>query len=259
MLDIMRKHAGSWLIKILLGLVIVVFILWGGYAARSRQENSVAKVGDKFISMSQFNNAYQSLTDMYRKQFGKAFSEEAMKGLNLKQQALDALITRHVLIMSAEQLGFAATPEEVQRKILEVPAFRNGGRFDQERYQAVLLNNRLTPEQFERQTWEELTIARTESFIKGRTSVSDDEVMTDYHFNNDRIRLIYALVEPKTFEDKVKADDEALQTFYKGNQNRYLEPEKRRVSYVLFNAAEAAKTETVTEEESRRYYEDFQK
>ncbi len=29
MLSLMRKHAGSWLIKVILGAIVVVFVLWG--------------------------------------------------------------------------------------------------------------------------------------------------------------------------------------------------------------------------------------
>ncbi|MBW2318129.1 MAG: SurA N-terminal domain-containing protein, partial [Deltaproteobacteria bacterium] len=29
MLHLMRKHAGSWLIKVVLGVIVVVFVFWG--------------------------------------------------------------------------------------------------------------------------------------------------------------------------------------------------------------------------------------
>jgi len=29
MLSLMRKHAGTWMIKIILGAIVVVFVFWG--------------------------------------------------------------------------------------------------------------------------------------------------------------------------------------------------------------------------------------
>ena len=44
MLSLMRKHAGSWLIKVLLGGVAITFISWGGYQMSSQRSGRAATV-----------------------------------------------------------------------------------------------------------------------------------------------------------------------------------------------------------------------
>ncbi|MBU2621139.1 MAG: SurA N-terminal domain-containing protein, partial [Proteobacteria bacterium] len=44
MLDFMRKNAGSWMIKGLLAIIVIVFVFWGVGSFRSRQANRVALI-----------------------------------------------------------------------------------------------------------------------------------------------------------------------------------------------------------------------
>jgi len=55
MLDFIRKRKQSWLIKLLLAAIVIVFILWGvgSYMGQPRQE-SVAEVTGEFISLREF-------------------------------------------------------------------------------------------------------------------------------------------------------------------------------------------------------------
>ena len=44
MLSLMRKKAGSWMIKVILALIVVVFMFWGVGSFRNRQAAVVASV-----------------------------------------------------------------------------------------------------------------------------------------------------------------------------------------------------------------------
>jgi peptidyl-prolyl cis-trans isomerase D len=101
----MRKHAGSWLIKVILGVIVVVFVFWGVGSYRSRKESRIAVVNGEVIGVEAYRNAYQQLENQYRQQLGDAMNQDLMKNLNLKEQALDQLINRRLMLQQAEQLG----------------------------------------------------------------------------------------------------------------------------------------------------------
>jgi peptidyl-prolyl cis-trans isomerase D len=256
MLDFVRKHARSWLVKVALWLIVIVFIFWGGYSYTQRHQTDLAAVGDHFITSAEFSTAYQNLVDNYRRQLGGAFSEDLVRKLNLRRQTLEGLISQYLAKKAAGDLGFTATPDEVRYRIMQFPMFQSEGRFDKSRYEAGLRQMRVTPETFEQQISDELTLMKTEAFIKGRAIVTESEILTDYHFNRDQIKLAYVLFDPKSFEDQVTVNDAALQSFYQGNQNKYMEPEKREIAYVLLNTEDMAKDFPVTDDEVKRYYED---
>ena len=54
MLQFMRKHAQSWLIKVLLGLIIVVFILYFGSSRWNEPAEALVTVNDKVITFSEY-------------------------------------------------------------------------------------------------------------------------------------------------------------------------------------------------------------
>ena len=256
MLDLVRKHAKSWLIKVALFLIVLVFIFWGGYSYKSQQESQMARVGERYISINEYHQQYQQLLEMYRRQLGKSLSEEMLQDMNLKKQAMSLLIDRYLIAAAAEQLGLAATPPEIQQQLLRYPAFQSDGQFDQKRYLFLLRQNRMSPETFEQQVGQDLSMQKVEAFIKRRALVTEAEVQDDFRFNYTLLEVAYALFDPRSFEAQVNADGKALADFYQQQQERYKEPEKRQISYVLASQDAYRAEVQVTESQIREDYED---
>ena len=70
MLDFVRKHSKSWVIKVFLWVIVIVFVGWGGYPYQTRHESDIARVGDHYISTSEYHTAYNNMVEGVRKQFG---------------------------------------------------------------------------------------------------------------------------------------------------------------------------------------------
>jgi len=256
MLDFVRKHAQSWVIKVFLWVIVIVFVGWGGYAYQTRHESDIARVGEHYISGSEYQTAYNNMVEGISKQFGGALPEDLKRSLNLKQQALDSLIQHYLILKGANSIGLAATTDEVRRKILEIPAFQTEGKFDSQHYEGLLRRMNMTPDVFEQEMSEDITTLKVQGFIKGRAVVTEDEILTDFHLNRDQIKVAYVVFDPKSFEDKVTVEEADLRTFYQNNQNRYMEPEKREIAYVLFNMEDLEKEIHPGDEEIRRYYDE---
>ncbi len=256
MLDFVRTHAKSWVIKVFLWVIVIVFIGWGGYAYQTRHESDIARVGDHYITGSEYQSAYNNMVEGVRKQFGGALPDELMRSLNLKQQALDSLIQHYLILRGANDLGLAATTDEVRRRVLEIPAFQTAGKFDPKRYEGLLRQMRMTPDVFEQQMSEEITTRKVQAFINGRVVVTEDEILTDCHLNRDQIKVAYVVFDPKSFEDKVTVTETDLRTFYQNHQDRYMEREKREIAYVLLNKEDLEKGISPSDEEIKRYYDE---
>ena len=106
MLHLMRKHAQSWLIKLALGAIVIVFIFWGVGSYRAKRGNRIAVLNGTPIVLEEFRGVYDQLLEAYRRQFGGALDEKLIQGLNLKKQALDQLINRRLLFQEATRLKF---------------------------------------------------------------------------------------------------------------------------------------------------------
>ena len=256
MLDFVRRHSRSWIIKVLLVALIIVFIGWGGYLYQTRHAGDIAVVGDHYISQEEYSNQYNNMVESIRKQFGGALPQKLMEALDIKRQALDSLIRQYLVVQGAQELGLEATPGEIRAAIMKLPAFQDQGRFDLKRYKALLWQNRLTPEGFEKQVGDDITKRKVQSFITGQAVVTEDEIQSSYHFDNDSINLAYVLFDPASFESRVKEDDSALAAFYKKNQNKYMEPEKREIAQVVLNENDIEKDIHPSESQIKQYYSD---
>ena len=121
MLRLMRKHATSWLIKVALFAIVIVFIFWGGYSYTEKKASRVAVVNGSYIGLREYQSMYNNLLEQMRRQFGKQFSSELVEALNLKGQALDRLINRRLILTEAEELNFDVSREELQDAIVGFP------------------------------------------------------------------------------------------------------------------------------------------
>jgi peptidyl-prolyl cis-trans isomerase D len=259
MLNLIRKHATSWLIKILLILVAIVFIFWGGYSYESREASRLAKVYDQFITYSEYQKAHEQMVENYRRQFGKMFSEDLLKQLDVKRQALEMLIQRQLVQHAAKELGLTASDEEVQHSILQYPVFLNEGKFEQQRYLQVLRQARMTPEVFEGEMATDLALQKVQAFIKRQASLSEDEILAEYQFTNTQIQLSYVVFDPKDFEAQIKPEENEISAYYNDHQDKYRDPEKRQFALVIFKADQYLDQVAVTDGEIQYYYEDNQK
>jgi peptidyl-prolyl cis-trans isomerase D len=230
----MRKHATSWLIKVALFAIVIVFIFWGGYSYTEKKASRVAVVNGSYIGMVEYQSMYKNLVEQMRSQFGKQFSSELAEALNLKRQALDRLINRRLLLTEARALELDVSREELQNAIISYPAFQSNGRFDQQRYQQILRLNKLTPQEFEASQREDLLISKVQQFITRSTKVLDAEMESFFHHTEDKVNLAYIQLSPKDFKAKVQVNEESLRDYFDRNREKYRLPVKRNIIYVRF-------------------------
>ena len=95
MLQAIRSRATSFVVKILFGLLIVTFGVWGiGDIFRSQGPNTtVATVGGRTITADELAQAVQNEIDRMRSTLGTQIDAAQAKQLGVVDQALQWLIT----------------------------------------------------------------------------------------------------------------------------------------------------------------------
>ncbi len=234
MLGLMRKHATSWLIKVALFAIVIVFIFWGGYSYTERKASRIAVVNGSYIGIQEYQSMYNNLVEQMRCQYGRQFSSELAETLNLKAQALERLINRKLLLAEAGNLELQVSREELQNAIISYPAFQTNGQFDPLRYQQILRLNRLTPQEFEASQLEDLLINKVQQFISRGTKVLDSEMLSFFHHTRDKVNLAYVQIDPKDFKDQVEVNEEAVRDYFDKHRENYRLPTKRNILYVRF-------------------------
>ncbi|MGD9111966.1 MAG: SurA N-terminal domain-containing protein [Desulfobacterales bacterium] len=255
MLSLMRKHAGSWLIKLILGAVVVVFVLWGVGSWTSQRSGRVATVNGDPISLEEFRITYKRLLEQVRQSFGNNLNEDLIKTLQLPKQAMDELINRNLMRQAAAELHLQVSDEELSRSIQDISAFQTAGVFDSRRYQTILDRNSMTPESFETNQRDALMIQKLNNIITSSVKISDQEVVQWYKWDNTEVDLDFVFFDPERYQDISTADEE-MQTYFEDHKESYKNAPKIKVRYLKFEPKTFVSQVVVSDDEIEVYYED---
>jgi peptidyl-prolyl cis-trans isomerase D len=256
LLSLMRKHAQSWIIKFLIGIIAVVFIFYFGYSFNSDNRIKVAEVNGEAIGRVEYEKAYNNLLTSFQNQYRSAWSDKLAEAFDLKTRALEGIIEQRIIAQEAEKLGITVTKSEIQNKILEIPAFLSDGKFDENRYRALLSNNRTTPEEFEKEYTKELLQQKVAQFVTTFITPTNQDVLDNYRYDNEKVKVGFVKFTPDEFKAAIAVDKKALEAFFNEKKEGYRIPEKIKIGYIRIGAEKFNDKVTLEEDELKAYYED---
>ncbi|MEW6335542.1 MAG: SurA N-terminal domain-containing protein [Thermodesulfobacteriota bacterium] len=255
MLNLMRKHARNWLMKVILGIIIIVFVFYFGTMGDRQRAERIAMIDGKPIVYADFQREYQNLLDVYRQRFGQGLNDEMIKSLNLKQQALDNLVNQAVVLLKAEAMHIKVTDEEVRSMILAYPGFQRDGAFDQRIYEQTLRSNRMATDEFEQIQRMLLISMKVEDLIRSGVGVSDQEVQDIFRMQNEKIRVEFIQISPKSFTGAVKTAPADLEALLKSQESQFRVPERVQIKYLAFMGQDYAAAFKIPDADVADYYE----
>ena len=254
MLDLIRKNAGSWVIRFILGAIVVVFIFWGVGSYRSQRMQVVAKVNGEAILIPQFQRAYAQTLDRYSKIFGRSLTPAMIKKMQLKKMVLEGLIRQVLIRQEARRLGVRVTDKELQDTILSFPAFQRQGVFSKRLYRLVLREKHMTPPEFEQELRDQLLNSKVDLLLTSSIAVPDVEAKDYYLYKNQQIRVSYAAIPSSSCQGQVKVTQDGLNKWFQAHKERYRTPPKIAISYILVARKEVEKGMKIDPEEVKEYY-----
>jgi peptidyl-prolyl cis-trans isomerase D len=254
MLSLFRKHAASGIIKVILGLIVIVFVFWGFEGFRSDRSGRVALVNGEAITIDEYRMAYNNLLERYRQQYGEQLNDEFIEILQLRKQALDSLVNQKLMELEARKLNFRVSDQELADYIRNVEAFQSDGVFDSRKYREILTRIRTTPEQFEQEQRTSLLIQKLRDFIVSNVKVSDDEVLEFFKWINASVKIQFALFDPGKYEIS-SPDTEILKAYFEKNKEVFRLKPMRKVRYVHINPEDYTDKVVLSDQEIKEYYD----
>jgi peptidyl-prolyl cis-trans isomerase D len=251
----MRRQAGSWLIKLLLGAIVIVFIFWGVGSFRSQRGGRVALVNGDQITMDEYQNTYYNLIEQLRTRFGNNLDDKMIESLQVKKQALNQLINSRLLTQESERLKFRVSEKELADAILHIPAFQRAGVFDSRLYKNVLDRLRMTPEAFEAAQKNEMMIEKLRTLVTSSAKISDREVREWYDWINASVDIEYIFFDPNRYHN-IQPSEEEIKAFYEKHKENYKTDAMVKVRYLHFDPKQYRSKVMLTDEEAREYYDE---
>ena len=258
MLDIMRRNAQSWIVKVLFAIIVIVFVFWGVGSFTEDDRETLAVVNGEPISIQEFARAYESTAHSMREQ-NPGLSREDMRSMQLREQVFNQMLNSKLLVQKANQLGLSVPQRELQQEITSLPAFSSEeNRFDPQRYEQVLRSHRLTPSQFEQDFRHNLLMEKMENYVSLPAKPNEQEVREFFNYLRSRAKIDYLLFETHDFQDKVSITEEQIKEYYQENQDRFMEPEKIRIAHLELSPDALARAQSVSSDEIEAYFQSHQ-
>ena len=176
MLHIMRTHKFfSYLLIAIIFAITISFVFWGIGPNRSSTSLVIAQVEGEEILVDEFLKAYDKEYKRVREIYT---NEEDIKKLNLKENVLNALVDRKVILIAADKAGITVKDEELQEEIMKLPYFQRDGVFNSDVYVKALKLNRMTPKIFEREFKNDIIYTKMSRIIRESVELSTEELKT---------------------------------------------------------------------------------
>lgn len=257
MLTLLRKHASSWILKGLLLLVAITFISWGGYSFfRDKKYDYAAKVNGTVIHLKDYHETLQGVVNRYREAMGPAFNEKMMEQLRIRENVMEELISRALILQEGNRLGLRVSDGELALAIESIPSFQVNGQFDPRLYERFLRLNRMVAEDFERMQRENLLYTKVVQLIRlnaGR--VSEEEILETYLFENEKMNLQFVKISPESFKTQVNVNDVEMKDYFQQNQEEFRIPTFLQIQYLAFRPSDYEPRVKISLEELQRYYD----
>lgn len=255
MLSTIRKSTGSWLIKFILGIIVIVFIFWGVGSFRSQRLDVLTKVNGEDILMESYRLAHSNMLDSYKQMFGGQIPEGFLDRIDIKQQVLNGLINETLIRQAASEMGILVSDMEVQNVILGIPAFKHNGVFDQKFYERSLGGARLTPAVFEAQVRQRLLTDKLKALLGSGLAVTEAEARDHYMFENEEINIAYISINASECETEVNATKQDLTLWYESHNENYMTEPQTKLRYMALKESDIDDA-NVTDSEIEAYYKD---
>lgn len=257
MLQQMRKGAGSLIARMLLGLLVVSFGLWGisGIVPRLTREY-LAYVGDTEISADRFRTEYERQRQELARTSRQAISPELARLFRLPQMVLGRLITEAALDENVRRFVLGVSDTEVARAIADDPSFSLGGRgFNPLYFQLALRQLGMSEQMYvvrRRQIMlqQEIGDAIVGGLVPPRAY---DEIM--FRFQNQKRTANYLILGAERFGKVDPPDDATLTSYYELVKGAFRTKELRKADILAVTIEQIVPTIEVSDADAQITYE----
>ncbi|MFZ2288499.1 MAG: SurA N-terminal domain-containing protein [Halopseudomonas yangmingensis] len=231
MLQNMRDNAQSWVAKVIVGVIVLVFALtgWESISRFTSDAQKAAEVNGNVISRTELDQAvsiqrgqlYRQLQQLGDGNFDPGMIDEA----RLRESVLDGMVERALLISAADDAGLYISDSMIDQLILATPDFQVDGRFDAGRFDVVIRNMGMASRlQFRDLVRQELKMSQLRNAYEATGFATLGERRQLARLENQT--RDFAVIELRVDESDIQISDEEVADHYAANLSDYMSQEQ---------------------------------
>ena len=257
MLTAIRTHTKSLVVKILAGLLVVSFAVWGIEDMFTLATSSASPIfevgsleGDEDVIRDEVRRQIRRLRPM----FGNQFTVDQAKALGIVESVVQRQIDDTALRLASQGMGIEISDDLVSKEIRNTPDFQAFGSFDRARFQRALNENSMTEARYIAAIRGELS---NNQLLDSFTSKTAPKMLVDsvYRHRQEK-RIAETIVVSDSTQQKISEPDQpTLIGYHKDKASFFTAPEYRALSVVRLDAADLAGEILVANNEVKEAYE----
>jgi peptidyl-prolyl cis-trans isomerase D len=261
MMEALREGAKTWVAKVLLGLVIVVFAILGvstmdiNATIQGLFRQDLATVAGRPIAGESYRTELNNYLRQLGQQSGQNLSLEDARKLGLDKQVLDRMIAQTALDAQADRLGLSVGVDAAKAEIQSEPYFKNSkGQFEPGLLQNALRNLGMSEGAYVANIQQEMQ-RRSITGLAGE-NITLPRTLTDalVRYRDEKRDGRYVTFSVSEADVPQPTDDE-IKTQYEATPAAYTAPEFRSVAVMKVEPADIASKINVSDEEIAGLYE----
>jgi peptidyl-prolyl cis-trans isomerase D len=236
MLQSIRDRTQGWITSTVIGLLIIVFALWGihGYLELNAGKNNkvIAKIAGQTLLQSDFDKACQRAYQQAQGRLGGKFFDEKMID-QLKEQTLNEWKNTQVLFQGALQSKYRISQSLVDSVLLQIPAFQSEGHFSAQKFYNVLQAINYTKIEFLSDIKKSLLINQVQQGIIQSAFALPQEVHNYIKYTHQKRDFAYLIIPYSRFlHQQFMLPDSKILAYYQQNKKKFSQPETASIEYI---------------------------
>ena len=250
--DSLKGYAGhkwrKWFAYLILGLLSLIFAAWGAYGIVNLNfggSNYAAEADGAKISLEEARNAWLRQQAQWQQRLGGAEIPAELR-TRLQDQVLEGMIRGALLTQRTHDLGYRVSRQQLREAIQQEQAFQIGGQYSPEAAKAALAQAGISLETFEAQLRADVQRMQLEGGIRASDFVTPAEMKRIGELENQEREVRYFVLPLDKYKSD-KADDAAVQAYYKAHQGQYMTPESVHLQYAELRLESLAAQEAISD------------
>ena len=257
MLDAMRRGAQSWAAKILFGILVLSFAVWGvADMIRGIGRGELATVGPQEITVAQFQQAYQNEMNAFANRLGKRLTPEQARQFGLDARVLARLIGASAIEAHTNSLGLAMSNDTLAEIVRSDPTFAAGdGQFSKAAFDSILRQAGMSEGYY-------LDLRRKDELREEVTNALTDGLATPppmvnllHNYREETRAIEHVTIDPAKAVTVPEPDEAKLKETYEQNKRQFMTPEYRHLAVLALDPAVIKSRMQVSDEEIKAAYE----
>ena len=254
MLEKIRNSTDSKLAKVILGIIIIPFALFGidSYLSSVGSNVFVAKVNGVEISGQQ----YQNSESLIKEQMGGANSDPALfQSPQFKKAVIENLISAELMNQSINDNGFVISDEQLSNYIVGMPDFQENGKFSQERYDQIVQYNNLSPKKLEDRIRIQMATQQAKDSLNKLLYIPNEIIQPLVNLAYQKRDISLHEIKLDDYKKKIKPSNEDIQKFYDANTDSFVRPDRIKIEFLIYSVAGIVPTISITDNDVKTFFE----